>query len=469
MSNYLQKLKGKNMAKKKIVIIGGGVAGFNTALNIINKTSDFEVIIIKKEKHPTCSACGMPFVLEGKISKMENILLKKLEDSVRKKIKIMAGYEVTKIDLENKKLEIKNHEPIDYDKLVIATGRKSFIPKINGTDLKGVFTLSNYQDGLKLLNYLTNAKRAVVIGAGPIGLECASAFAENKIKTTIIEILPQILPKQLDFDIAEILEKRLKGIGIEIFTSTKVSSINGNGKVESVTTIANKNFELQNNISVREIKADLVLISTGIKPNSDLARNSGIEIGKTNGIIIDSSNHVKKDGRFLYDVFAIGDCVEVLNPLTNQKYLSALASTSVLQSKVIAENIIGREMNVKGYLSPLISVISGFTVGSVGLTKNFAEKNGINLKSCKVKSITRARYYPGAKEILIKLHVCNEKIVGCQIISNEDVKERINFITYLINNKVCIKEVIKMERCYTPPLTLLNDPFIKAVEEVLKK
>lgn len=444
------------MIKKRVVIIGGAVSGFNTALNIIDKTSDFEIILIKKEKHPTYSACGMPFVLEGKIPRIENILLTKMEEKRKDKMKIIQGCEVTKIDLEKKIVEIKNNKAINYDKLVIATGRKPFIPRIDGIHLECVFKLSNYEDGVKLLNYLPGAKRTVVIGAGPIGLECATAFATKGIKTAIVEILPQILPQHLDSDMAEVLEKRIKEKSVVILTSTKVTSINGNKKVE---------FVLANG---QEIKTDLVFISTGIKPNVDLAREAGIEIGKTGGIIINSSNCVKKGKEFLKDVYALGDCVEVLNPLTNQKYLGALASTAALQAWVIAENIIGRKMKVNSYLSPLITVISGLTVGSVGLTSKQAEKFGIKIKSAKVKSITKARYYPGNKEIIIKLHSSNGKIIGCQIISKEDVKERINLITYFINNKINIKDIVCSERCFTPPLTLLKDPFIKVVEEILR-
>ena len=283
-------------------------------------------------------------------------------------------------------------------------------------------------------------------------METAVAFAKNNIRTTVIDMLPSILPQMLDPDMSSIVQKRLEGMGIEALTSTKVSSIKGNRTVESVV------------MDERQIKADLVLISTGVTPNVDLAKNAGVAIGNSGGVVVNSRLNAKKEGRFLEDVFALGDCVEIMNKITNSSQVSALASTAALQGRIVAENISGGEAGLDGYLSPAITVIADMHVGSVGLTSHAAKLFDIATEIGKVSGLTRSRYYPDRKQIHIKLLAHEGRLIGAQIISEEDVKERINTIALAIQNKMTIDELLYTERCFTPPLSLLTDPFIRALE-----
>jgi NADH oxidase (H2O2-forming) len=438
--------------KKKIVIVGGGVAGMTLAMDLTRKKGNFHITVIKKEAMGSYSPCGMPFVLEGKVERMEDIILKTTDFYISRGIDLKTECEVTNLDLDKKLVILNSGENIEYDFLVIATGRKSFIPPIEGVELDGVYTLSTYDEGNILNEAMMGASKAVIIGAGIIGLETAVAFAHNKIKTTVIEMLPYIMPQILDSDMAGILQKRLKDMGIEIHCATRVSSIKGDKEVNAVIT------------DKGEFPADLALIAAGVRPNADLAEKAGLEIGDSKGIIVNQSLNVKKGDEFLNNVFALGDSVQINDAVTVKSKISALASTAALQARIIAENISGGGEKIKGYLSPAITIIGNLQVGSVGLTTHMANQVRLEVKIGRATGQTRSSYYPDNKLINIKLLAHDNRLVGAQIISEEDVKERINAITLAIHNKMTVSELLYTERCFTPPLSLLTDPFIRALE-----
>ncbi len=436
----------------RVVIIGGGVGGMSLAMDLTKKGKDMDIIVIKKEHQGSYSPCGMPFVLEGKVERMEDVVLHTTDFYRDRGIVLKTGYEATNIDLDDRLVQLDSGETINYDLLVIATGRKPFIPPIQGAGLEGVYTLSNYDDGIRVSKAMGSVKKAVIIGGGVIGLETAAAFAKNNIQTTVVEMLPSILPQMLDPDMADIVQNRLQSMGVEVLTSTKVSSIKGVKTVDSVV------------IDDKEIEADFVLVATGIKPNTDLAKKSGIAAGKSGGITTNSRLNVEKGGEVLENVYALGDCVEVKNKITNSSQISALASTAVLQARIIAENICGGDAEIEGYLSPAITVIGDLQVGSVGLTTHAAGQSGLTPKIGKVSGSTRSSYYPDRKEVHIKLLAHEGQLVGAQIISEEDVKERINAITLAIQKGMTLTGILYTERCFSPPVSLLTDPVVRVLE-----
>ncbi|UCE39414.1 MAG: FAD-dependent oxidoreductase [Thermoplasmata archaeon] len=441
-----------NVQKKKIVIVGGGVAGMTLAMALTKKKGNFQITVIKKEAIGSYSPCGMPFVMEGKVEYMEDIILKTTDFYRGRGIELKTESEATDLDLDNQQVTLNSGEVLDYDILVIATGRKPFIPPIEGVELDGVYTLSNYEEGNILNEAMMSASNAVIIGAGIIGLETAVAFVHNRIKTTVIEMLPSIVPQILDFDMAEIIQRHLKTKGIKIYCSTRVSSIKGEKTVSAVAT------------DEGEFPADLVLIATGVKPNSDLVQEAGLAVGKSGGVVVNPTLNVEREGQPFKNVFALGDCVEVRDQITSTPKISALASTAALHARMIAENISGGDLKIKGYLSPSITVIGDLQVGSVGLTSHMANQSRLEVNIGRATGQTRSSYYPDNKLINIKLLAHDNLLVGAQIISEEDVKERINAIALAIKNKMTISELLFTERCFTPPLSLLTDPFIRALE-----
>ena len=440
----------------KIIIIGGGVGGINL-LEFLNKRDPaLDITLIKKECVASLSTCGLPYLLEG-VLKYDDIILHDAEFYRKKGIDFRTNTEVKMIDLD-KNVVKTDEEILRYDKLIIATGRRPYVPEISGVDLCGVYAFSNEEDGLKIKKDMKEAKKGVVIGGGSLGLGAAVAFAENGIDTKVIVGHDHVLSSILDPDMAEIVENRLKERGIEVMKNSKIDSINGKNRVKSIF------------VNGIKIPSDVVVISKGTLPNVDLARNPGIEIGEFGGILTNSEMQVKRKGSYLQDVYAFGDCVEVVDHATGNQRLSQLASTAVIQAKIIVDNIFGGDLTFDPCVTPVATRVSNLQVGSVGITSRTAEKFGIKLITGKSKKFTRARYYPGRFPVTVKLLFNKKtKLVGAQMASGECIGERVNALTIAIKREMSAKELLKMERIFEPSMSLLVDATVNAVEDAMKK
>ncbi|MHC1636217.1 MAG: FAD-dependent oxidoreductase, partial [Candidatus Methanospirareceae archaeon] len=409
------------MEKKKIVIVGGGNAGTYTVEALMRKgaVNQFDITLVKKEKGGSSSICAVPFALQGIFSMKEVVEIEPPESFVKRGIDYRTETEATSIDLENETVSLSTGEEIKYDYLVIATGRKPRIPPIEGVDLEGVYTMSTVEDGRKIEAAMKapETKRAVVLGGGSIGLQVALAFLKNGLKTTVIVGHSTPLSSMLDSDMASIVRERMEKEGVEFLLGKSVDAIKGeDGKVRSV--MANG----------EELPADIVVICKGMLPNTDLARKAGIEIGETGGIVTDQLLHVKKNGKYVHNVYALGDCVEVIDAITLRPRLSQLASTALVQAKVIANNIMGIGCPFEPCLSPIVATFSNLQVGSVGVTTEIATRYGIEVVSGKKEKPTRAKFHPERKSMAVKLlfDAYSERLIGAQIISEEMVADRID-------------------------------------------
>jgi NADH oxidase (H2O2-forming) len=464
-------LKGEVMNdKKKLVIIGGGVAGFRIAALANEKIPELQIVIITNKPHGVCSTCGIPFGIENRF-KLEKLILATPEYYVEKGIDVRFETEVQKIDLSKNQIHLMKSDQSDpelltYDYLVITTGRVPFIPPIPGTDLEGVFTLSNYENAQALKGYLETQQiqKALVIGAGPIGMETAWALKQLGIETKVVELLPSIFPQSLDPDMAKLVQNHFENNGIEIYTSTSVNGMFSENSKVGIVTIGSKN---------EKIPVDLVVIATGIRPNVELAQKAGLEVGSIGGLVTDDWLRVKNsgNGEVVPNVYACGDCIQVINGITNQPSLSALASTVVPEARVIIEHIkkAGTDTNFKfeSCLSPNITVVGALEVGSVGLTTHAAIKAGFNdLIVAQSSGFTRSGYFPGVKKVDIKLIFHQDRIIGAQVVGGEGVKGRIDTLTTAIKTKLNVDDMLLLERSFTPPLALLVDPITSALEIV---
>ncbi|VUT24835.1 MAG: Coenzyme A disulfide reductase [Candidatus Methanolliviera sp. GoM_asphalt] len=439
----------------KIIIIGGGVAGINLLEFLHKRDPKADITLIKREDAASFSTCGLPYFLEGTL-KYDDIVLHDEEFYKKKGIDFRVKTDVKEINLDDRTVMTKD-ESLTYDDLVIATGRKPYVPKIEGIDLKGVYTFNDEIDGLKIKESMKEAKDGVVIGGGSIGLSAAVALAKNGLNTKVLVGHDHVLSSILDPDMAKIVEDRLNEIGIEMITHSKIDSMEGDGRVRSISV---------NNM---DIPAEIVVVSRGTRPNVDLARDARIETGENGGIITDFKMHVKR-GDYLKNVYAFGDCVEVIDHVTGRPRLSQLGSTAVIQAKVIADNILGGALTYEPCVSPNATKIADIQVGSVGITSRTAKKFGINLVTGKSKKLTRARYYPGRLPVTVKLLFDEgEKLVGAQVVSGECAAERINSLTIAIKRGMSAREILKMERVFEPALSLLVDATVDAAEDAMNK
>jgi len=436
----------------RIVVIGSGTAGSNFALFARKFDRKAEIIVIGKEKTMQYSPCALPFVLSGKIPKLEDIIVFPMEFYEKQKIQMMLGAEAKEID-RKRKVVITDKGEVPYDKLILATGSKAFVPPIKGVENDGVFTLKTMDDVKKIQAYLEERKpkKAVVIGAGLIGLEGAVAFRELGLEVVVVELLEHLLPTMLDKDIASIVQSHLEEKGIEFKFGVAVSEILGN-PVKGVK------------IGEEEIKADIVLVATGVRANVDLARKAGLEVNR--GIVVNEYLRTSDP-----DIYAIGDCAEVFDAVTGNRILSQLGTTALRMAKVAAENVFGKDVKFRPVFNTAITELFDLEIGTFGITQERAKKEGIEIVVGKFKGSTKPEYYPGGKPITVKLIFRKEdrKLIGAQIVGGERVWGRIMTLSFAAQKGATVEDIAYGETAYAPPISPTIDPITVAAEMALRK
>lgn len=444
------------MTGLNIVIIGGGASGLTTASNIRKFDEDSQIIVFTTQKHVAYSPCAIPYVIGGHIDSFNDIIMHRPEEYMRKNIRILTETTVTEIDKDLSEVVYEdkngNKQIMKYDKLVIATGGKPLIPPIPGKDLKGVFKVRTVEDGLDIQNYANKSKRVVLVGGGAIGLELGSELANKGLEVTIAEMVPQLFPRSFDKEMSDKFQEHLQSNKIEILTGAAVESINGETKVESVT------------IDGVERPADMVILSTGVRPQTELAESIGCKMGK---FAIEVDDHMETS---IENVYAAGDCVQVTNAITGEITLSPLGTTAVRQGIILAKHLTGHDIEFQPVLNSTVSQIGKMEMGAIGITEQEAVNQGIDVVVSRIDSLSRARYYPGSEPLFIKLIAKTDgTIIGCQMFGQEAVSERVDTMTAIMSQKLKCEDVVSMEFSYAPPLSTVVDPIAQAAEDCLEQ
>ncbi|AKB53039.1 NADH dehydrogenase [Methanosarcina sp. A14] len=449
----------QNLEKKdpiKVVIIGGGACGMAVATKI-RRQSDFEITVISRDSHTAYSHCGIPFVLGREIESFEKLIVKPRDFFKRNRIDVKLNEYVSSIDLDLKVVRT-GEETYPFDKLVIATGSLPFIPFTGNTNVLpyGIFTLRNLDDGVLFEKALETVERVCIIGAGTIGIECAAALSKRGIKTFLINRSKNLLSKQLDPDISEIIREHLESLGIEVIS----------GKLAAYP----ENFWKEKTLYVwdRQLPADLILLASGVRPEVSLALEAGIKIGKAGGIIVNEMLQVKAREKFLPYVYAGGECVEIIDLITGEAKLSHLGTTARHMADIIGNNITGKYTPLGPLANPWVAVAGELQFGGVGITSKEAESHGIKINTGFSRGRTRASYYPGRKDLYIKLLFKDDILVGAQLIGGEGIKERIDAFSLAIRKKATIRDLLDLETCYAPPVSMLVDPLRPAVKAAIR-
>jgi NADH oxidase (H2O2-forming) len=446
----------KNDENKKIVIIGGGAVGMAVATSL-TRHSDYSISVFSADVHTAYSQCGMPFVISGEIDSFETLLLR--DNKFFKDMGIDLHLK-TRIDSINilKRTVTTGKQDYHFDKLVIATGSKPKIPtNVPGTSLGNVFTLRTLTDAMRIEEALKNASSVVIIGGGSIGAELAAATTRRNINTILLNRSSSILSHNVDPDMAEAVQEHLESLGVNVITGYVPTSLNGEEKVSSVT------------IGSTDFPADLVIFSTGVSPENELALNAGIDIGTTGGIIVDEYLHPSVSGTFHPDIYCGGECIEVPELITGKPMLSQVASTARRMAGTITQNLSSKPVRFEPILNPWVAVIGDIQVGTTGITSKKAAENDIKIVTGLATGATRAEYYPGGSKLFIKLIFRDEYLIGAQVIGGEGVKERIDALTLAIKKRTTVQELANIETCYAPPVSTLQDPTGFAAKGALKK
>ena len=426
----------------KVIIIGGGACGASAAARLRRLDDNAEILILEKSQEISIANCGLPYYCSNVIDSEEKMHV----SSVQKfknllNVDIKMGAEVTKIDRHAKTVTVNNTEVLNYDKLVLTPGAKPFKPQIDGINNNKVFTLRMLQDAEKIKSYIktNNAKNAVVIGGGFIGVEMAENFAEIRgIKTTLIELAPHILPP-VDKEVAAYAQNEMRKNGVNLILSDGVKSF---GENEIILN------------SGKTIPYDIAVLAIGVKPETALAKDCGLEIGKTGGLKVNA--HMQTSDP---NIYAGGDSVEVEDFVTGQETLIPLAGPANRQGRIIADNIAGYESVYKKTIGTAAVKVFDLTVASAGNSEESLIKKGIPYWKTFTNSFSHASYYPGATRTLYKMMFNKDGgILGIQAVGRQGVEKRVDVIATSMRNGLKVWDLIDSELCYAPPYSSAKDP-----------
>jgi NADH oxidase (H2O2-forming) len=444
---------------RKIVIIGAHAAAVDAASAARKTDRTAEIILITTEKHAGYSRCGIPFVVGGHIPKFTDLIVYPSSYYQMMKLDLRRETTVTNIDIKAKTVNLQDttgkQETLTYDALIIATGANSFIPPIKGKEKPGILTVRTIEDGEKINQTIEKgAKTAIVMGAGLIGLEVAIGLTERGVKTTVVEMLPQIMPVMLDADMAKGVQEMLEAKGITILTGKGVEEFTGADTVTGVVAAG------------QEIKADICVAAFGVRANTELAQKAGLVLGETKAVKVSPKMETSVPG-----VYAIGDCAESTHMITQRPALPQLGTVAVKQGKVAGTNAAGGYAIFPGVLGSAVTKFFDTEIGVTGLNEFFARRAGLDVVAGTISGKTRAQYYPGAQSIRVKIVVEKEleRVVGAQIIGAEDVTQRINAISMGIQKQMTARELAKSDTCYAPPLCETWELMALAAEATVMK
>ncbi|MCL7412113.1 MAG: FAD-dependent oxidoreductase [ANME-2 cluster archaeon] len=446
------------MAAKNIVIVGLGVGGFSALMAAKKISPTSHITIVERRNCDMFSSCGLPFVIEGIIPDPEN--LKHTLPTGSMGVEKLLLHELRSIDTGNKVIEVDDlatgtQKEIVYDSLILATGSEPFIPPIPGArELlgRGVYTLSSPEDTYTILEAASDKKHAVVMGAGPIGLEVAVALKAVGMDVVVVEMLEWAFPRAIDKDMASAVSNVLKSLGIRSMMGKAVEKVVGEDHIKAVE------------VGGETLDADLLVAASGVRADLSIVRDAGIEIGRF-GITTNMGmmTNVK-------DIFAAGDSVEVTNPLSHRPWSSQLANSAFRQGTVAGTNAAGGYATYDGSLTTFVSVVGDLEVAATGFNSHFASMYGFNVVSGKAKGKTRPDWYPGGEDISVKVLADSStgKLLGAQAVGR-GAAARINVVAVALKSGLTVHELAEVELAYCPAVSETYDVLTKACDFAVRK
>lgn len=436
----------------KYLIIGGVAGGATVAARLRRMDESATVVLFERGKYVSYANCGLPYYIGGTISEREKLFVQTVKGFTdRFRIDIRTEQEVIAIHPEKKQVEVKRLSTGEvytenYDKLVLSPGAEPLRPRIEGIDHKKIFTLRNVPDTDTIKNYLVreNPRRAVVVGGGFIGLEMAENLHEAGVHVDVVEMANQVMAP-LDFSMAAIVHQHLTDKGIGLFLEDGVTRFEDtNGKVT---------VHLR---SGKQIEADMVLLSIGVRPETKLAKEAGLEIGSLGGIAVDAYMQTSDT-----DIYALGDAVEVQHPVTGKPALIPLAGPANKQGRIVADNIVfGNKETYQGTMGTSIAKIFDLTVAAAGANAKLLKRENIAYVSSYTHSVSHAGYYPGAVPLSVKILFTptDGRLLGAQVVGFDGVDKRIEMLAQVIQRKGTVADLIALEHAYAPPYSSAKDP-----------
>ncbi|MGE3285053.1 MAG: FAD-dependent oxidoreductase [Pseudonocardia sp.] len=437
---------------RKTVIIGGGAAGLGSAGGVKAVDPGADVTVYTQFEDVAYSPCGIPYVHGGEIPDFERLFLAGKQAYVDAGIDIHYETAVTGIDLSAKTVTVEGEGEVTYDSLVICTGFEYADPGVPGGDLSGLYYVKNIRKAMEWDKVIAQTKRAVVVEAGPLGLEMVTALAHRGIETHLVDPNPYALAMMADADIMEPVQESWRELGVHLHFNTTLEAFLGdaNGAVRAVQT------------SEGEIPADLVVVATHKTPNNKLAAAAGLKLGSTGGIIVD--DHMRTSSP---SVWAAGDVAEIPHGLTRTPLQGLTGSHAYAQGKTAGTNAGGGDRAYRAVYVPWGTPAGKWVIGGASFGETTATALGIPYVKAEAEGISRARYYPGVQPVRVKLlaEPGTLRLIGAQMIGGgEGIKERADFLAQAIRFGFTLHDLATMENVYSPAIGALNEPISVAAQ-----
>ena len=429
-----------------LVVIGGVAAGMSAASRARRLDASLEITVLEKGNVVSYGACGLPYLLEGRVRQPRDLIVYTPEYFRRERnITVRTGARVAAIAHPRREVQLDSGERIGYSRLVIATGARP-AARIPGSDLPHVFTLQTLEDGERLLCFLREKRprRAVVIGAGYIGLEAVEALRHNGLAVTLMERDPHVLRRN-DAGLTEAVRRRLERFRVEVRLGREVTAIEPD--------------------RVDDVPCDLVLLAAGIRPNSELAAEAGVERGRTGAIAVDERMETNLPG-----VFAAGDCAEVRHLVTGRPAYIPLGTTANKQGRVAGANAAGARERFPGVVGTAILSVCGLGIGMTGLSAEQARAEGFSPVAAKIEARSRPRYFQGRPTTVeLVADAKTGRLLGGTVMGEEGAAGRINVIATALQAGMRVTEFEQLDLCYAPPFAPVWDPVLVAAQQLAKK
>ena len=434
----------------KIIIIGGVAGGATTAARIRRVDETAEIVLLEKGKYISYANCGLPYYIGGVIEERDKLFVQTPEAfSTRFRVDVRTENEAIFIDRKRKTVTIRQSSEDtyeeNYDKLVISTGASPVRPPLPGIDLSGIFTLRNVTDTDRIKEYIKShaPRKAVVVGAGFIGLEMAENLHAQGAKVSIVEMGNQVMAP-IDFSMASLVHQHLMDKGVNLYLEQAVASFSRDGRGLKVTF---KNGQ--------SISADIVILSIGVRPETNLARAAELTIGPAGGIAVNDYLQTSDES-----IYAIGDAIEFRHPITGKPWLNYLAGPANRQGRIVADNVLGAKIPYEGSIGTSIAKVFDMTVASTGLPGKRLRQEEIDYMSSTIHPASHAGYYPDAMPMSIKITFDKKtgRLYGGQIVGYDGVDKRIDELALVIKHEGTIYDLMKVEQAYAPPFSSAKDP-----------
>lgn len=434
-----------------IVIIGGvaGGASFAARMRRLNETAN--ITVIERGRYVSFANCGLPYHISETIPNREDLILKTPEDfKLNYNVDVRVEHEALSINRKNKTVAIKNLNnneiyTMSYDKLVLSPGAKPFVPPTNGVEAKDFFVLRDVPDLDKIKKAIKdkNARRALVLGGGFIGIEVVENLIEAHIETHLVELAPQVMIP-FDIEMANILHKEIKKYGVNLYLSTKVADVLKKENYYHVTLSTGVSFDV-----------DLMICATGVKPEGDLAKAAGLKVTERNAIMVNKSMQTSDP-----DIYGLGDALVIEHAVLKKEVPIPLAGPANKQARIAANNIAGIKDEYKGSVATAIAKVFSLAAASTGLNERQLKENKFNYSSLYIHPFSHAGYYPGAKQMTIKalFEPIDGVLYGAQIIGADGADKRIDVFATAIQAGMSVYALKDLDLAYAPPFGSAKDP-----------